>query len=322
MGIVLKKATKTQSKLRILLEGISGSGKTMTALKLAKAFGSNTVFIDTENSATKYLKTAKMPDGFEFDVPTKEDGSDLFGGKYDPKKLIAILEELGKVGGIDTVIVDSLSHFWVQGNGGFLDLVEEEAQKIRARSNKADTFAAWRAVDPIYRRLLDTIRNVPFNIICCLRVKAEYERGKDENGKPYVKKLGMKPEFRELVEHEFDAELIMNDEHVLIPGKHRMGSLLDGKVFVKPGEELAKLLLDWASDGESYTPPPQAARHEPQPSAGEFEALLADIVAGKGNADKLADVQRRARGAKTDGKLTDDQWKQLGQAFKEAMTNA
>ena len=52
---VFKKATKKQAKLRLTLDGPPGSGKTYSALELAKHLGGRTALIDTEHgSASKY----------------------------------------------------------------------------------------------------------------------------------------------------------------------------------------------------------------------------------------------------------------------------
>jgi len=58
----IHKATKKKSKLRIILEGASGSGKTFSALKMAKPFG-KIVLIDTEKGSASLYS-----DLFDFDV--------------------------------------------------------------------------------------------------------------------------------------------------------------------------------------------------------------------------------------------------------------
>lgn len=60
---LFKRATKTQSRLRLALVGPSGSGKTYTALALAQGLSKSIALIDTERgSASKYA------DQFMFDV--------------------------------------------------------------------------------------------------------------------------------------------------------------------------------------------------------------------------------------------------------------
>ena len=63
MTATFQKATKSQAKARVALTGPAGSGKTYTALRLAKGMGGKAAVIDTEHgSASKYA------DEFGFDV--------------------------------------------------------------------------------------------------------------------------------------------------------------------------------------------------------------------------------------------------------------
>ena len=56
--MTIEKATRKKQKLRLLIEGAAGSGKTMTALKIAKGLvgeDAKIVVLDTENgSASLY----------------------------------------------------------------------------------------------------------------------------------------------------------------------------------------------------------------------------------------------------------------------------
>ncbi len=316
MAIILKKATKKAAKLRLYIHGPSGSGKTFTALGLAKHFGPSTVVIDTEgNSASKYLKTKGNPNGFEFDVPTNPDGSSIFKNSFHPQKLIDVLNELAPMG-VDTIVIDSLSHFWVQGLGGFLDLVTEEAKRLRAKGGKEDTFAAWRAIDPLYKKLLVTIQNHPAHIIATVRSKTDYDRVKGEDGKNKLQKVGLKPEFREQFEYEVDAEFSMNDEHVLVPQKHRLGALLDGKIFERPGKELAEVLLNWAADGDTPTVPAMKAASPSEPKEVDSLRELITTAASKDLVQAAGDM---AKIALAEGKITKEEYNSLGPDFKASI---
>ncbi len=60
---MFKRATKSQIKLRLALIGISGGGKTYSALSIASHLGKSIALIDTEHgSASKYA------DLFNFDT--------------------------------------------------------------------------------------------------------------------------------------------------------------------------------------------------------------------------------------------------------------
>ena len=61
--MIFKRATKKNSKLRLGLIGPAGSGKTYTALTVAKHLGGRVALVDSENgSASKYANL------FDFDA--------------------------------------------------------------------------------------------------------------------------------------------------------------------------------------------------------------------------------------------------------------
>ena len=232
--MAFKKATKQQSKLRFAIHGPSGSGKTRSALEIGRHLGSNIALIDTERgSASKYANVCP------FDV------SEVFDD-YHPDRLFAALDEAAK-GGYDVIIIDSMTHFW-NGPGGLLELVDEEVKKQKARGHKADTFAAWKPVDAVYRRVIQAILASPAHVIVTMRAKTEYEKVAGANGKTTVTKVGMAPEMRNQFEYEFDVEGMLSMDHDLLIGKTRCDAL-DEKVFRKPGKQVADILLAWLNDG-------------------------------------------------------------------------
>lgn len=258
MTMQFKKATKHQAKLRMALHGPSGSGKTFSALAIGKHLGAKIALIDTERGSA-----AKYSDKFDFDTLEIVDN-------YHPKHLI---EALDAARGYDVVVVDSLSHFW-NGPGGMLELVDEEVAKQKARGHKPDSFSAWKSVDAIYRRVVQTLLSTPFDLVVTMRAKTEYEKSTDDKGKSTIKKVGMAPEIRNSFEYEMDVEGMLDIEHHLVIGKTRCDAL-DGKVFTKPGADVAKILRAWLSDGapvpeKPATPPPapsSAPASEPRPVA-------------------------------------------------------
>ena len=237
VSITFKTATKTQSRLRLALQGPSGSGKTYSALSIAKHLATTmdrVAFIDTEHgSASKYA--GDFP-GFQ----TVE-----IAHNYNPQHFMDGLKAAAEAG-FEVVVIDSLTHAW-NGPGGFLELVDEEVKKMQAKGWKADSFAAWKNLTPVYNRLIQSILACPIHVIVCLRAKQEYEKV-NENGKVSVKKVGMAPEIRENFQYELDIEGMMTMDHDFVVGKTRC-SAIDGKVYHKPGKDLANALQAWLSDG-------------------------------------------------------------------------
>lgn len=264
-----KKATRLQARLRLALQGASGSGKTRSALEIARHFGTVAV-IDTEHgSASKYVGVS----GLEFDVcEVTED--------YDPDKLVELLSEAGK--SYDCLVIDSMTHWW-NGAGGFLELVDAEVKKQKARGGKGDSFAAWKDIDPKYKRLVHAILSCPAHVIVTMRAKQSYEKEQDDRGKTTIKKMGLAPEMRDGFAYEMDIEGMLDMEHNLVIGKTRCDAI-DGKYFHKPGKELAELLKTWLSVGA-----PAPAPKEPVDWDVVASSALASIAAAN-DQDALAIV--------------------------------
>lgn len=225
MANPFKKAVKHEAKLRLSIAGPSGAGKTYTALRLATGLGKRIAFIDTERgSASKYA------DEFDFDVMELRP-------PYHPDRFLAAIKDAEEAG-YDVCIVDSLSHAW-NGPGGILELVDEESRK-----SKGNSYVAWAKGTPIQNKFIDGLTGAGMHIIGTMRSKTEYILEQGSNGKSTPKKVGMAPIQRDGFEYEFDVCLEMTPDNDGIVGKTRC-SPIAGRIFAKPGEELAALLQDW-----------------------------------------------------------------------------
>lgn len=227
MGFEFKKATKSQSKARIALNGPAGSGKTYSALAIAKNLGGKVAVIDTERgSASKYASD------FEFDTLDLSD--------HDPRNYVEAVKMAAK-SGYNVCIIDSLSHAWM-GTGGALEMADNASKR------GGNTFTAWRDVTPMHNKLVDTILSAPMHIIVTMRTHTEYVMEKDERGKTVPKKIGLAPVQRKGVEFEFDIIGDMDLDNNLIVSKTRC-SALNRKTFFQPGKDFADIVKSWLSDG-------------------------------------------------------------------------
>lgn len=244
-GMQFKKASKKALKLRLALEGVSGAGKTFSALAIAKGLGSKVAVIDTEHgSASLYA------DQFDFDVVELE--------SFQPDNYIRAIRS-AEMAGYDVVIIDSLSHAWV-GKGGALELVDNAAIK----SGSKNTFAAWREVTPQHNALVEAIIRSKCHVIATMRSKMEYALEKDERGKMSPRKIGLAPIQREGISYEFTIVGEMDLDHNLIITKSRCAAVAS-KVFKCPGEDFAKTLRDWLEQGAPEQSPNPSASTLPEP---------------------------------------------------------
>ena len=225
MGL-FQKAVKSSAKLRLAIAGPSGSGKTYTSLAIASHLGEEVALVDTEHgSASKYA------DLFSFDVAA-------MSAPFAPDKYIRAIAEAAQAG-YKVIILDSVSHAW-NGNGGILSLVEEASK----RNKSSNSFAAWADVTPIQNRFIEAIVSSDIHIIATMRSKQEYVQERDSNNKTVIRKVGMAPVQRDGFEYEFDVFLDMDADNNAIVSKTRCPDLA-GRVFNRPGADVAKILADW-----------------------------------------------------------------------------
>jgi adenylate kinase family enzyme len=253
---MFKKATKSQSKLRLALLGPTGSGKTYTALRIAKGLGSKVAFIDTERgSASKYSGD------FDFDVLELE--------SFAPATYVEAIRG-AQAEGYDVLIIDSLSHAWMGKEGAL-----EQVDKVGKRSGggaSGNNFGAWREVTPMHNSLVDTILASRMHVIATMRVKMDYVMEEDSRGKKSVRKIGLQPQQRDGVEYEFDVIADIDQEHNFIVSKTRC-SALDGYVQKNAGEEVADKLKAWLTDGAPRIDP-VAELEKKYAEAGTREQLV------------------------------------------------
>lgn len=244
--IQIRKATKTQSFLRLALIGPAGSGKTYTALRLAtvlaRAEGKPILVFDTERGSSEKYSCHDDPEvgRFEFDVV---DGvSDFSPSTYT--EVVAAAE----ANGYGVLILDSLSHAWA-GKGGALEMVDLAA----ARAKTGGTFAAWREVTSLHKRMVDAIIGARLHVIATMRSKMEYIVETDERGRTTVRKVGLQPVQRDGLEYEFDLAGDLDQSNRLVITKSRCPAL-SGAVIERPGRAMAETLLAWLRDGDAPSP--------------------------------------------------------------------
>ena len=251
-----KKAQKSESRLRIAISGASGSGKTYSALRIAKGIGGKIAVIDTERSSASLYA-----DLVDFDVLNLEP-------PFNPQKYVDAIKA-AETAGYEVIIIDSLSHAW-SGTGGLLDLHDN----IQKSNKSVNGFSAWKEVTPIQNRFIDAILSSKCHIITTMRAKQEYIIEKGEY-KTQVRKVGLAPVQRDGLEYEFTIFFEISQEHVATASKDRT-NIFDGKYFT-PSEETGKILMSWLNQPSAATEKKQVeveATVEPKdhPKAAETQS--------------------------------------------------
>ena len=222
------KATRAQSKASILIEGLSGKGKSGLALTLGYYLANKDwtkVFdIDTENNSIQLFTDLPAAAGMKFEnFQIANFTPDM---KYKPSHYQQF-KEVALNAGANVVINDSISHAWTY-EGGILDLVAE-LKKTNDRY-KRDSYAAW-GDDQIItekQKLFQLFRDSRCHIISTVRVKEKMEYDRDDNGKAILKSLGEQEIMQADIKYEPDLVLSM-----VSPGKATTSTAVHPKAMVK-----------------------------------------------------------------------------------------
>gem|GEM_PF-1171841 len=216
------------------IDGVSGSGKTFSALRFAFAFGQRVAVLNSESGAIeKYQGLA--PDGipWEFDVGYMPD--------FAPTSYTAAILQAGK-DGYGVLVIDSLSHAWA-GVGGALEIKDK-----KSGSGGGNSFTAWKDVTPMHNRMVEAILHSPCHIITTMRSKQGYVLETNSQGKQVPRKVGMEPIQRAGMEYEFDVYCSIDIDHVLTVTKTRIPEITD-QVIVKPSAAFMGPVIDWLNTG-------------------------------------------------------------------------
>lgn len=217
----------------IALWGFSDSGKTYSALRLARGLvgpSGTIVVIDTEN------KRAKLYAG-------------LFGGfkhidmqpPFTPARYQAAFNAAIQAGA-DVVVVDSQSHVW-EGEGGVLE---------QADASNAKGLMKWKQPKMAYKRMTNAMFRAPIHMIFCLRAKEKFvQEGQGQNAS--IVSAGHVP----ICDSRFIFEMTVSchmDSGTRKPlGPVKCPDPLAG--VIKPGEyiteEHGKAIAEWLAGGVS-----------------------------------------------------------------------
>ena len=225
------KAKRSKCKIKVSIAGASGSGKTYSALCVAKGMVGNlnkVAVIDTENGSSHLYSHLG-----DFSVLT-------IGAPYSPEAYIMAINEAIK-NGYECIIIDSLSHEW-QGPGGIIDIHGQM---------EGNSFTNWNKVTPRHNALIQKIVNAPVHVIATLRSKTEYIM-QQKNGKSIPEKMGLKAVQRDDCEYEFTVAFELNKYHVAAVSKDRTG-LFQQEPELVLSEDLGKRITDWCEIDEVKT---------------------------------------------------------------------
>jgi AAA domain len=248
----IHKAKRTRAKLRVGLFGAAGSGKTMSALKMAHGLTNNwlkIVVIDSERESSN-LYTHLCADEAKALGLTGRDAEDHvynvlpLEAPYSPERYIEAIQACEREG-YDVIIIDSISHEWI-GKGGCLEIVE----KVNARND----YAKWKDVTPRHNAFIDRILQTKAHVICCGRSKDDVDMVKNDKGKMEPQKVGLKAVTRDGFDFELTLCFDLDKWHNALPSKDRT-NLFDGRPAFQIDETTGHKLIEWLNEAPEEEKP-------------------------------------------------------------------
>ncbi len=231
----IKKASRSNVKLRIGMWGPSGSGKTMSSLLFAKGLvgeWDKIVLLDTENNSGELYSHLGGYHHCHFASP------------FTPKRYVEAINEIQRLApNVEVIVIDSISHEW-DGVGGCLSIHEKMGGK----------FQDWAKVTPLHNDFIQAILQAKCHVIVTGRSKIDYSVDKDDKNRTVIKKQGMKTITREGLDYEMTlAFQIEHRNHHAIVDKDRTG-LFDTGMPILINEETGQLVKEWNEKGANAQP--------------------------------------------------------------------
>lgn len=303
MPVSFRPAVRENVPLLIGLAGGTGSGKTYSAMRLAKGLANGKKFavVDTENGRAKHYA-----DEFQFDHA-------MLTAPFRPDAYAAAIEEAAKQG-YGVTVVDSMSHEW-DGDGGMLDWQEEEFQRMGGRD--AVKMTSWIKPKSAHRKFVTRLLQVPAHVILCFRASEKVDMVKDDKGRMQVvpKKTltgldGWVPIAEKSLPYELTLSCLLTADSPGLPKpiklqeQHKPFVPLDKPISEQTGVELAK----WAAG--------EPAKVAPAAPVLEVETELLELADKMGKRDLIAGAVDRKRSTATADEFVVWLEKQLASARK------
>lgn len=191
--IQIREAQRAGARLVVGIAGISGSGKTYSALQLAYGLANGNAkkvgLLDTENRrGSLYADVLKNKNGDiqRFMI------ADL-AAPFSPQRYIDSILAF-QAAGVEVLVIDSVSHEW-NGLGGVLDIVDGYEKSI----------TGWKKAKPEHKRFMNVLLQSDMHIVVCIRASNKTDWKDPKN----PKSLGIMPVQQEEFMFEMTASMMM-----------------------------------------------------------------------------------------------------------------
>ena len=220
----LRKSERKRAKIKMALQGASGTGKTYNSILIAKGLTNNlskVAVIDTENGSADLYAHLGSYNVLSLHPP------------YTPENYIKAIEVCENAG-MEVIILDSISHEWDE----LLDFHSKLA---------GNSFTNWAKITPRQKAFVDKILQTDTHVIATMRTKQDYVLNQ-KDGKYIPEKVGLKSEQRDGLDYEFTLVFDIDIKHFAQASKDRTG-LFMGKPEFKISEDTGRQIRKWCNSG-------------------------------------------------------------------------
>lgn len=259
--LTFRPAKREGVHLLIGLAGGTGSGKTMSAMRLAKGLAGDKPFAVLDSEANRALHYADM---FQFDHAALDP-------PFRPDTYLKGIKA-AEAAGYPVILVDSMSHVW-DGPGGVL---EWHDQLMDGKENKK--LSSWIQPKGEHRKMVSQLLQVRAHVILCFRAQQKVEMVKVNGKWEIVEKKsltgldGWIPICEKNLPFELTLSILLTAENPGLPlpikvqDQHRPFLPLDAPISEQTGRDLAR----WAGG---------ASDAEAQKAEGAASELVTELLA-------------------------------------------
>jgi hypothetical protein len=187
--IQIREAKREGARLVVGIAGVSGSGKTFTALQLAFGLANGDAgkvgFLDTENRRGS-LYADSLPAPFLI--------GDLFA-PFSPQRYVDAILQFQKAG-VEVLVIDSVTHEW-EGVGGCEEIANNTTSRI----------ANWKLAKAEHKKFMNALLQCNMHIVACIRAREKVDFSDPKNPRP----LGVQPIQEKNFMFEMTASVMMHD---------------------------------------------------------------------------------------------------------------
>ena len=220
----LEQAQRKHVKIKLGLQGPSGTGKTMSALLLAYGLCNDwtkIAIIDSENHSAELYSHLGRYNVLNIVAP------------FSPEKYVEAIQ-ICERSNMEVVIIDGVTPEWEY-------LLDYHANL------PGNSFTSWAKITPRHNSFIQALLQSSVHVISTLRSKSDYVLT-DRNGKIVPERVGLKNIQREGFDFEMSVMFTLDVNNIASVVKDRTG-LFFGKPEHKISSDTGRKILEWCNEG-------------------------------------------------------------------------